>query len=329
MGRVESLNEPGRSFIFEEMAISSFDKEFRHYEEGEKLLRIAKGDVAGISDVFCLLPVCIFTVCDKQAICRFLQGEHNRNHNLQIPGVCDSISLEQDFLGTRLDMLYKTGFLMKLRYYAAPYHPCTLYSVPKDTVELVTKKLDMRIVPEKWNSEIALYRVMGRASAANVASYISMHKNYKGLEKGVCNFSRSNVVMLPEFDFANSDGKRFIVGFYYGFLRHDERIHSKEAYENSIIRRVNFLDEYVTYRNSKKESNVVMAMENEADLKLLCRAMLASGFFDEEKLKKIYFTGEGIFMAAGEEGRKNLKNLFLRLNMDGSIEENVTPEFLI
>ena len=328
MGRVENLSEPGRTYIFEEMVISTFDKQFRYFNEGEKLLRMSRGDVAGISDIFCLLPPCLFVVCDKSAIRRFLIGEQIRNKKLLIPGLTDKISMEQDYLETRLDLLYKTGFLMKLNYYSAPYRPCTLYTIPKDTAELVTKKLDVRIVPEKWSSEIALYRVMGRASAANVASYLSMHKNYVGLDKGVCNFNHSNITILPEFEFKDSRGKDYLVGNFYSYLRHDERIHSKEWFENSVISRVTFINEYLTYR-TKKETCLVMVVENEDDLKLLSRAMIASGLFDEEKLSRVYFTGEGIFIAAGEEGRKNLNGLFLRLRMDSVIEENVTPEFLL
>lgn len=328
MGRIESLNDPNRTYIFEEMVISTFEKQFRHFEEGEKLLRIARGDVAVISDIFCLFPVCLYSVCDKQAIRRFLDGERIRNKSLSIAGVGDEISIEQDFLGTRLDLLYKTGFLMKLNYYAAPYRPCTLYTVPKDTAELVTKKLDIRLVPEKWSSEAALYRVMGRASAANVASYLSLHKNYKGLEKGICNFNHSNITILPEYEYKDSRNIDYLVGIFYGYLRHDERIHTKAQFENSVILRVTFIHEYLTYRK-KIKTCLVLSMENEEDFKLLCRAILASGLFDEEKLSRLYFTGEGIFIAAGEESRRELRGLFLRLKIDGAVEEDVTPEFLL
>ena len=329
MGRVESLNEPGRSYVFDELAISTFHKKYRYFDEGEKLLRMSRGDIAGISDIFCILPICIFIVCDKQAIRRFLQAEKSRNKELLIAGVEDEIGLEQDYLGSRLSQLYKCGFLMEMQYFPRPYQPCTLYSVPKDTADLVTKKLDIRLVPEKWSAETALYRIFGRAAAANVASYLAGHKNYRGLEKCVCNFSKSNVTLLPEFTFQNSIGVEYIVGIYYGFLRHDERIQSREQYESSVLRRVSFLEEYVTYRNPKKSSNLVLVVEDEADLKFLCRAMLALDYFDTEKLEKIYFTGEGIFLAAGEEGRKRLTGLFLRIRPDGLLEENVTPEFLI
>lgn len=328
MGVVESLDEPGRGFIFEDMALTTFEKKFRYFEEGEKLLRMARGEVANISDVFYLMPVCLFTVCDKQAIRRFLQGEKRRNPKLLISSMEDTISMEQDFLGSRLSALYKNGFLMEMRYFSAPYRPQTLYSIPKEVGDLVTKKLDIRMIPEKWSSEMPVYKIFGKASAANVASYLSLHANYKCLGKGVSDLKQSRTVFLPEFEFEDSLKNPYIVGIYFGYLRHDERIHSRDQFEKSVMRRITFAWEYVLHRSHRMQSNLVLVMENTDDLRLFARAMLASGYFDEESLSRIYFTGEGIFLSAGEEKRKLLTGLFLRLCTDGSIEENVTPSFL-
>ena len=341
MGSIERLDVPGRCYVYNENTVESFIKEFKYFPEGVRLLKITNQEAANISDVFFMLPLCYFYVADKTTIMQFLIGEKSRNKDLHLTTLDEKFAKEQDFLGARLTELVKCGFLMKISYEAYPEKRVTLYSATKETVELVSKKLDRRIIPEMWNSEMREYRIIGRASAGFIAAYLSRHKNYRLQEKGVCTLRASSTVVLPESVFVNSAGKEFLVGFYYSFLHHDERIFSKEQYLNSVLRRMIFCEEYSTFGSKSKdrEVNLIIAVEDSDDLMRFAKALrqyflppeksLEVRTKNTEKLKRIYFIGEGTILSATKEELKSFQKLFFRLGGDGRLVGNVTPEFLL
>lgn len=337
---LERLDYPEREYVFNDSFLASYEKQFRDFPEGVKLLKISKGEVGGISDLFLVLPICVFVVADKISITQYLSGESNRHKELSISDIDSQFSKDQDFLGARLRYLHSCGFLVKISYVAYPGHHVSLYTATKETVDLVTKKLDIRLVPEQWSSELPYFKILGRACAGMIASYLSKHRNFVALDDCVCSFKRSYTTLLPEFRFVNSKKKEFVVGFHYAYLHHDERIHTKEQFLHQVvIKKVTLCDEYVGFRSRTRESNIVIAVEDKEDMfsfaKALKQIFLSPDLSEEdlvrnkERLPKIYFTGEGMIRTATEEALKSFKGMFFRLTVDGKIEDNVTPEFLL
>lgn len=319
----EFINSEARHYINNEMTDGTYEKLFNRLSEGEMLLKLCQGQNANISDCVIALPVCLYGVASFEAIYTYISALKKANKDIYV-------TVEEEYVKTRLEWMYECGFLLKLRYQLSEGRYVLLYGAPINTIELVTKKLDVRVTPHKWTAALPFYKILGKAATGYVASYLVAHKNYVGLDDCAAQFKKSHTTLTPELKFQTANGNKYIVAVYPSFVqKHDVRIQTKDDYQKVVMNKVYFVEEYLQFRNKEKEPNVVVVVENSEDLNFMARLILSSGLYSEEMLGKIFFTGEGIFLEASRRQQlTSMKDCFLKLGSDGKFVET-TPSFLL
>ncbi len=294
---------------------ASIDHMFNHSQMEYKLRGYTKDLFGMVSDCYLMYPMCHFRFCSIKATINFLKGERDRNPNASILRETSYAGL-MDSIKTRLKLLIGTGFVVKTSFASKvgdEERHMIFYTGAKDTNSLVSAKLDRDyIVYHEWEFTIPANRVIGHGAAVYIASMVQLSSTFVNYEKGICRFLKTGTVAYPSEHKYLWNDTFYYVCFNYAFFHHNKDIQTEEEYKLGMFRRLEEIYSYLLYRvkdNTKgKESNVIVAVENENDLKTMGVLLLAQGYDNYDFLKRLYFTSASCMEQLGAFVQMEIQN---------------------
>ena len=325
---VSCIDAGDRKYVYSDSVEASTKKTFTFVPYDKKLLRYAEDEFGTISDAFVLMAITSLGVADKNTIFLYLEALSRTDPNLQI---ADYVRYPAA-LGNRLSELRKSGFLFCFEYKATMYEegktpwivPNMLYTVDQDGQNFCNSKLNNRMPFNQWIQAKQMNELLGWSAATYCGVSLAHNANFVAFEKGLFKSREIGSVFLPvELRFKKDDALHY-VAVLPSYVRFDDRIMSKQDYNNYRGMMIKVIGNYLQ-RRSNGTLYVVVVVEDNNDLKGICNIIAGTGVFDG-LLDRLFFTGEGAILHA-DHPRKALLRMQVKEDHTYTLSA-VEPEFM-
>lgn len=307
--------ESVKKYVTGETELTSLKFKCKYVSPDESLVSFASDAVGMTSDCFILYAAAWLGMAAKESIIAFLEKKRQLGNGLAIS---DRDSMER-FLSGRIHVLLDRGLLYSVRYITRENYIVQLYGITDSGFEIMRQRL--RKVGFSNNHAFA-YKpardIIEWSGAAYVGSrLLSGTRVICELERTFFSRGTGSVFFPFEFRSKGDDGNLFYVAGMNGNWVKDGQTQTEREYEKWVDEQLNVIQSYLTRRTNTGTAVVCMVVESVENLKILTAAIAQSDVL-RGLLDRIVFTGEGLVRRIPVSEPERLRNVFLKMEVDGN-----------
>ena len=318
------LDSSERAYLCTPLAVETRVASLTYMDSERKLLSLASNSTCMISDVFILYAIGHMGLCGLDAVCNFLRALSKKYPSM-------SIVYETESVKERIRNLYRIGYIHRENYSIDIVKPegdkererMAIYSLMDDGYSMVSQKLHRNLANNRMIQAKPLHEVIGWAAAAHIGALVASKANLCDYLERVLRTKQVPSYFFPMEVKLEKDDVKYYTAVIPMFMEMHPEFETSEVYEDFCFMKYNAIKNYLVCRTTKGVAEVIVVVRDSEELFEVARTMVRYPQFST-LLDRIYFTGEGLVRAAGE----NVKKAFLQLSIesgDVDFKQSVPP----